>query len=59
MKNICACMGPMFGEPLCPCMMEESNFPKNEAAREESRVRSEKQLEALFGPGGTYYKEPK
>ena len=26
--NLCACMGPMYGEPLCPCRME--GLPRSE-----------------------------
>lgn len=32
----CACMGPMFGEPLCWCDMKRAGLPLNEAARAES-----------------------
>jgi hypothetical protein len=25
--NLCGCMGPMYGEPLCPCGMARENLP--------------------------------
>jgi hypothetical protein len=27
--NICACMGPMYGEPLCECKMQSRNLPRS------------------------------
>ena len=44
----CACMGPMYGEPLCPCRMEGLSrseeykntwLPENVAKREEELKR--------------------
>lgn len=57
--SLCGCMGPMYGEPHCICTMQRLGLPLNEAAREVARKRSEAQLDALFGPGGAFYKPPK
>jgi len=27
----CACMGPMYGEPLCECKMQSRNLPRSAA----------------------------
>lgn len=29
--NACACMGPMYGEPYCPCGMENRGLQKQMA----------------------------
>lgn len=29
--NVCACMGPMYGEPVCECLMQSGNIPRSEA----------------------------
>lgn len=50
--KICACMGPMYGEPYCPCRMEQLGLPLNEVAREQERVRAEKQMKEFFDNGG-------
>lgn len=42
MINPCACLGPMYGEPLCPCAMDaKPEIPKNLAAREADRKQFE------------------
>jgi hypothetical protein len=51
-------MGQMYGEPHCYCVMKQLGLPLNEEAREKERIRCEAQLDALFGPGGTYYEPP-
>lgn len=52
--NACACMGAMYGEPHCYCVMVNLKLPLNEPAREAERIRSEAQLAKLFGPGGLF-----
>lgn len=50
----CACMGPVYGEPHCPCDMERRGLPSSPehiAAIKES----ERKLTELFGPGGEYH----
>lgn len=59
MMTACACMGPMFGEPKCPCAMEREGLPLNLEAREASRKHAEEQMKKLFEPGGCFYKEQK
>ena len=36
--SACACLGPQFGEPLCPCMMKASGAPRS------------KEYEAYYAP---------
>ena len=33
--HACACMGPMYGEPLCPCAMEYNKIPRSEEYKAE------------------------
>ncbi len=54
----CACMGPMYGEPHCPCDMTRLGLPMNVAARNYACLQSNMQLDALFGPGGPYASLP-
>lgn len=52
--SACACMGPMYGEPYCPCEMNRRGLPSSPehvAANEKAN----RDLDALFGLGGTYY----
>lgn len=51
----CACMGPVYGEPFCPCDMARRGLPSSPEhikAQEEANER----LRELFGPGGKYHK---
>jgi hypothetical protein len=53
--SFCACMGPVYGEPFCPCEMRRrglSSSPEHIKANEEAN----KQLQELFGPGGIFHK---
>lgn len=29
--NVCACIGPMYGEPVCECRMQLGNIPRSAA----------------------------
>lgn len=58
--NFCACMGPVYGEPLCPCEMRRAGLPmspEHVKANEDAKHR----LDALFEPGGIFHQsgEPK
>ena len=53
--NACACMGPLWGEPLCPCQMEgqersaeykEYMLPENGGKREKELSKA---LAEVFG----------
>lgn len=57
--SACACMGPMYGEPLCYCRMVAGNHPLNTVAREAEEKRSRIQMAALFAPGGIWYRPQK
>lgn len=57
--NLCACMGPMYGEPHCICSMERLGLPLNTEARAAAAAKSRETLGSLFGPGGIFYKKPK
>lgn len=52
--GLCACMGPMYGEPECYCSMVRLNLPLNESAREADRLRFDAQMTKLFEPGGLF-----
>lgn len=57
--KLCACMGPMYGEPYCPCRMSAMGFDKQmeeNPLRIAENERAKKQLDALFGEGGRYWK---
>lgn len=45
--HLCACMGPMYGEPECPCRMDRLGLPKNEEARAEAMAYQEEQIKSL------------
>lgn len=51
----CACLGPMYGESHCICVMERLGLPLNEQARAAEHSRAEEQIQALFGPGGPFH----
>lgn len=53
--SACACMGPMFGESHCPCVMDRLGYPKNLELRAAEQARAEVQIQALFGPGGPFH----
>lgn len=57
--GVCGCMGPMYGEPHCPCVMDRLGLPKNEEARFAEHARAEAAIQELFGPGGPYYNPSK
>jgi len=52
--SMCACMGPMYGEPHCYCTMQRLGLPLNQAEREKDRIRLEAQLAKLFGHSGAF-----
>ena len=60
--NMCGCMGPMYGEPYCPCQMKqkglEAMMEKN-PLRIVEEARSAAQWEALWEPGGWFYENAK
>lgn len=56
--TVCACMGAMYGEPYCYCTMVSRGLSLNTEARNIEDERSKKQLAALFGPGGLWYRTP-
>lgn len=48
--NLCACLGPIYGEPHCPCTMKRLGMPPSDArltAEAAARVR----LADLFATG--------
>lgn len=53
--NMCACMGPMYGEPHCYCKMISLGIPLS-VERVTALAEAQKSLDALFGPGGIYHK---
>lgn len=53
--SMCACMGPMYGEPFCPCMMEKRGLPMDGPVRKAAEAESKKQWDKSFAPGGFFY----
>lgn len=53
--SMCACMGPMYGEPHCPCQMQRLGIPMDGPIRKAAEAESKKQWEASFAPGGFFY----
>lgn len=35
--SLCACMGPMYGEPFCLCQMQQKSLKLNEEARAKAK----------------------
>jgi hypothetical protein len=54
--NLCACMGPMYGEPHCYCSMVRLGLPLS-PEREKANAEANERLKALFEPGGPFWKE--
>lgn len=46
--SLCACMGPMYGEPHCICVMNRLHMPLNDVARHAEDVRAIKQMRTLI-----------
>lgn len=53
MINLCACLGPMYGEPLCYCRMEQHVMDSN-PIRQAADEASAKAWSKLFEPGGYF-----
>lgn len=54
MINFCGCMGPMHGEPECPCAMDRLGLPRNVAASTYACLEANMKMDRLFGSGGFY-----
>ena len=52
--RLCGCMGPVYGEPHCPCKMERLGLPSSPEHIAATKKANE-DLEILFGHNGTYY----
>lgn len=48
--NACACLGPKFGEPLCPCQMEgkERSAEYHEYYKPENVEARKKEMNKVF-----------
>lgn len=49
--TVCACLGPQFGEPFCPCEMIRKNLPRSEEQKEyfsDANVKKRQQKLDLF-----------
>lgn len=55
--KVCACMGPMYGEPYCPCRMDEMGLPMDGEIRKKAEAESAAQWKALWQPGGWFYEK--
>jgi hypothetical protein len=50
--ELCACMGKMYDEPHCPCVMKQKGLPRSEEWKAEQNRREEaikKALPGIFG----------
>jgi len=45
--SLCACLGPMYGEPYCPCRMKREGLPSS-PEHDAANAASAKGLEAFF-----------
>lgn len=48
--NMCACMGPVYGEPYCPCEMNRRGLPSS-PAHVQATAEAEERLAALVASG--------
>lgn len=55
--TFCACMGPMYGEPLCPCAMSRAGLERSQESKD-ALVAANKRLDELFGKDGEFFKQP-
>ena len=56
--NFCACLGPMYNEPVCPCEMRRRGLERSPECQF-AQQKAQNDLERLFGPGGQYHTEEK
>jgi hypothetical protein len=49
----CACMGPVHGEPFCPCEMERRGLPPS-SEHVAALIKAMEELRALFKEGGVF-----
>lgn len=52
--NLCACMGAMYGEPYCYCVMQQNglqDFMDNNPLRKAEEERAKKQWDELVKSG--------
>lgn len=52
LPSFCACMGPRFGQPYCPCEMQRRGLSDGSeyAWSEADKERLKAALEKIFGP---------
>lgn len=55
--GLCACMGPMYGEPMCSCQMKRTGLPRS-PMWEIAGKKFKEEMGKLFGPGGEYESLP-
>jgi len=48
--SLCACLGPMYGEPYCPCEMSRRGLPPS-PQREAAQQDAQEKLAKLFESG--------
>lgn len=51
MWSACACIGEVYGEPLCPCQMARAGLPKS-VEHVQAQEESKKRLKELWGVEG-------
>jgi len=52
--SACACMGPVYGEPFCPCEMKRQGL-KSSPAHIEANEKANEDMKKLFAPGGIFH----
>ncbi|MBV8060498.1 MAG: hypothetical protein JO253_03090 [Alphaproteobacteria bacterium] len=57
--DACGCLGPMYGEPHCPCIMRRLGLPLNTMAREAEEKRAKEELRKLFANGSPFFRQQK
>lgn len=56
--NLCGCLGPMYGEPHCPCTMRSMGLErvmKENPIRQAAEKKAEEDWKKANEPGGFFY----
>lgn len=55
--HLCACMGPLYGEPHCLCEMSRRGLPLNETARTAETARLKEAVSKVLNTDSTFKHE--
>lgn len=54
--NLCACIGPVYGEPMCPCAMQRAGLESSQEHKD-ANAAATKRLNELFGENGEFFNQ--